>query len=125
MTIKTNKNGIAFIRQYIAGKAAILGVEATDSNISRKEQTLIVLWTDGRISAIVIPQEHSKESGSCIFGPLEYFAKIYAAEKAGITLQYTSGTVIHPKWYENDHLKMEVYNEQYNKMINKYKQDTL
>ncbi len=114
----TNEKGQRFASMWLKG-CTILGTERMSSNVSRQEFTVIFKHEDGSMYSAILPDAGTVNDGSCFFGPFDYFAAHYAADKAGFCLKYSSRTYLHPVWYAPQD-KLKVYNQAYNEIVNKY-----
>ncbi len=114
----TNEYGKKFLSSYLKN-ADFLGIEKTESNISRKEFTLITKER-GKIYAAILPDKGTNDDGSCFFGDLNHFAMCYAEGKSGIRLHLqNSGKLMWPVWYteKEDFLR---WKKIYDEMMQKY-----
>jgi len=98
--VSTNKFG----REYLASlDAEFIGVDASPSNESRNEKSVIIKWPDGKIGVVVVPNGDSINKGCCVFGDLKYFATLYALEKANIPVKWLpNGNPLWPAWYARE-----------------------
>jgi hypothetical protein len=115
----TNDHGKRFLNDWFLSKE-ILGIERTESNISRKEFTIIYRYPDGNICAAVLPDESTINNGCCFFGDLQHFAMCYAEGKTNVRLRLcNSGKLMWPVWYteKEDFLQWKKF---YDEMMQKY-----
>ena len=115
MTNEFGKKFFGWISKY-----EILGIEKTDSNISRKEFTVIFKDSDSCVRAAIFPDADTKDDGTCLFGDLKHFAMCYAEQMSGVRLRLTnSGHLYWPVWYlgEEDFLRWKKF---YDEMMQKY-----
>lgn len=113
----TNNHGKKFLG-WLAG-CNILGVERTETNICRKEFTLVYEGKSGVMTA-VLSDRGTENDGNCFYGNLEHFAMNFAAEKSGIRLKLrNSGNIMWPAWYtsQEDFNRWKVF---YDEIMQKY-----
>lgn len=114
----TNEAGKKFFRWI--EKYDILGIEKTNSDISRKEFTVIYRDSDSCVRAAIFPDSSTTNDGTCFFGDLKHFAMCYAEEKAGVRLRLrNNGSLYWPAWYleKEDFLRWKKF---YDEMMQKY-----
>lgn len=115
----TNDYGKKFFNDWLQSKE-ILGVERTESNIGRKEFTVIYRYSDGKINAAILPDVGTNDNGSCFFGDLKHFAMCYAEGKANVNLRLNNnGNLMWPVWYLSENI-FELWHRYYKEMIEKY-----
>lgn len=115
----TNDHGKKFLNMWFA-KKNIIGVEKTESNVCRKEFTIIYSELKGDIFTAVLPCAETTNNGCCFFGNLEHFAMCYAEGKSGVRLRLrNSGKLMWPVWYteEEDFARWKAC---YDEMMQKY-----
>lgn len=116
--VRTNHFGVEFLKNK---DAEFLGVEVSDSNLRRKEQTVFVRWSDGIVSALIVPTEDSEHNGCCYYGRLEYASIVIACERAGIKIKWkaSNGYPLWPVWYTTPE-KFAEFKQHYDSLIEKY-----
>ena len=125
----TNDFGKKFLDTWFKG-CTILGYERTESDKSRKEFTIIHVsvnkdWRTGKVlsqevCAAILPDNDTKDDGTCFFGDLKHFAMCYAEGKSGVRLRLRSnGHLMWPVWYteREDFLRWKSF---YDEMMQKY-----
>lgn len=117
----TNEHGRKFLDMWFKTFTSkeLLGIERTESNILRKEFTIVYLGSDS-VRTAVLPDASTTNKGCCFFGDLQHFAMCYAEEKSGIHLRLgNNGHLMWPWWYteKEDYLRWKGF---YNEMFKKY-----
>ena len=95
----TNNHGKKFLKTWFQ-KKRLLGVERRESDIVRKEFTLIYQELKGDVHTAVLPCADSNEDGCCFFGDFEYWNILYSLGKHNIQPKWNpNGYVMWPVWY--------------------------
>lgn len=118
-SVLTNKYGIDYLESI---RGEFLGVEMSESNRRRKEQTVFLRWSDGNVGAVIVPTEDNIGNGCCcVFGRLEYVSIVIACERAGIKIQWkaSNGYPLWPVWYTTPE-KFAEFKQHYDSLIEKY-----
>lgn len=115
----TNEHGKKFLNTWFA-KKNIIGIEKTESNVSRKEFTIIYSELKGKILTAVLPCVESPDNGCCFFGDIGHFAMCYAEGKSGVQLRLrNNGNLMWPAWYteKEEFLRWKTF---YDEIMQKY-----